>query len=109
MAAMTSSTNVKHNKLAGRKILRSREQNVSDGRIRQRRVPQLNIDANSYIDLIHWTDTIVSEPSFTASVTSNEIKEMINSKTFFGFKIPDWLVTLKALNATSNWCQKLHL
>ena len=43
----------------------------------------------SYIDLIDWTDTIVSEPAFTASVTSSEIKEMIKSKTFSEFKIPE--------------------
>ena len=86
---MVSRNNLNHNEVAWRRILRSREQNVSDGRIRQLRVPKLNINASSYIDLIDWTDTIVSEPAFTASVTSNEIKEMIKSKTFSEFKIPE--------------------
>ena len=86
---MVSRTNLNHNEVAWRRILRSREQNVSEGRIRQLRVPNLNINANSYIDLIDWTDTNVPEPSFTASVTSNEIKEMIKSKTFSEFKIPE--------------------
>ena len=52
-------------------------------------VPQLNIVASSYIDLIEWTDAIVSEPSFTAYVTSNDIRKMIKSDTFSGIKIPD--------------------
>ena len=88
LVAMVSRTNLNHNQLASRRILRSREQSVSDGRIRQLRVPKLNINANSYIDLIDWTDTI-SEPSFTYSVTTNEIKEMIDSKAFSKFKIPE--------------------
>ena len=52
-------------------------------------VPQLNIDASSYIDLIEWTDAIVSEPSFTASLTSNDIRKMIKSNTFSGIETPD--------------------
>ena len=55
MAAMVSRTNLNHNEVAWRRILRSRKQNVSDGQIRQLRVPTLNINANSYIDLIDWT------------------------------------------------------
>ena len=43
LAAMVSSTNLNHNELAWRRILRSREQSVSNGRIRQLRVPKLNI------------------------------------------------------------------
>ena len=43
LAAMVSSTNLNHNELAWRRILRSREQSVSNGRIRQLRVPTLNI------------------------------------------------------------------
>ena len=89
LVAMVSSTNLNHNELAWRRVLRSREQSVSDGRIRQLRVPKLNINANSYIDLIYWTDTTISEPSFTYSVTTNEIKEMIDSKAFSEFKIPE--------------------
>ena len=40
-------------------------------------------------DLIDWTDTTISELSFTYSVTSNEIKEMIDSKVFSEFKMPE--------------------
>ena len=47
-----------------------------------------NINANSYIDLIDWPDTIISEPSFTYSITTYKIKEMIDSKAFSEFKIP---------------------
>ena len=50
---------------------------------------KLNINANSYIDLINWTDTTISEPSFTYSVTTSEIKEMIDSKAFSELKIPE--------------------
>ena len=78
---MASSTNLKRNELAERRILCSRERNVPVGRIRLLRVPQLNIDASRYIDLIDWIDTIVSEPSFTASVTRNDIRKMIKSNT----------------------------
>ena len=86
---MALSTNLKHNELAWKRMLRSREQNVSDWRIKQLRVPQLNIDASSYMDLIDWTDTIVSQPPFTASVASNDIRKMIKLNTFSGTKIPD--------------------
>ena len=89
LASKISSSNLNHNELARRRILRSREQSVSDGRIRQLRVPKLNINANSYIDLIDWTVTTSLEPSFTYSVTTNEIKEMIDSKAFSKFKIPE--------------------
>ena len=89
LAAMASSTSLNHNELAWRRILRSREQSVSDGRIRELRVPKLNINANSYIDLINWTDTTISKPSFTYSLTTNEIKEMIDSKAFSELKIPE--------------------
>ena len=88
LAAMVSSTNLNHNELAWKSILCSKEQSVSDGRIRQLRVPKLNFNANGYIDLIDWTDTTISEPSFTYSVTTNEIKGMIDSKAFSEFKIP---------------------
>ena len=94
---MVSRTNLNHNKVGWRRILRSREQNVSEGRIRQLRVPTLNINANSYIDLIDWTDTMVPEPSFTASVTSNEIKEMIKSKTVSEFKISELLCHIQSV------------
>ena len=33
--------------------------------------------------------TTISEPPFTYSVTTNEIKEMIDSKAFSEFKIPE--------------------
>ena len=70
-------------------MLRSREQKVSDGRIRLLRVPQLNVDASSYIDLIEWTDRIVSEPSFTAFATSNDVRKMIKSNTLSKIKTSD--------------------
>ena len=41
------------------------------------------------IDLIEWTDTIVSDPSFTVSVTRSDIRKMIESYTFSGIKILD--------------------
>ena len=78
---MASSTNLKHREHAEKRILCSTEQIVSDGRIRHLRVPQLNIDASSYIDLTDWTDTIVSEPSFIAFVTSNDIRKMTKLNT----------------------------
>ena len=52
LAAMMSSTNLNHNELAWRIMLRRRELSVSDGQIRQLQVPKLNVNADSYIDLI---------------------------------------------------------
>ena len=97
LAAVVSSTNLNHYELVWRRIFRSKEQSFSDGRIRQLRVCKLN-NANRYIDLIDWTDTTMLQPSFTYSVTTNKIKEMIDSKAFSEFKIPEFwggLVTLK--------------
>ena len=51
----------------------------------------LSLISMQTVTLISLTglDIIVSEPSFTASVMSNEIKDMIKSKTFSEFKIPE--------------------
>ena len=51
----------------------------------------LNLISMQTVTLISLTglDMIVSEPSFTAFVTSNEIKDMIKSKTFSEFEIPE--------------------
>ena len=60
------------------------------------------VPLNCYVDLIDWTDAIVSEPSFTASVTSNNIKKMIKSNTFSGIKIPRQELRCHALTPSLN-------
>ena len=96
LVAIVSSINLNHNELAWRRILRSREQSVSDGRIRQLRVPKLNINANSYIDLIDWSDTTISEPSFYLFCDDKQnIKKRSIQKHFLNSKFLNFLVTLK--------------
>lgn len=87
LVAMISGTNDAYKELAWRRILRSREEKAPTGRIRTFRVPKLNINASSYIDLINWNDTCLSEPPLTVSISSNEIKEMITTKNF-SFECP---------------------
>ena len=93
--AMVSSTNENHKELVCKRILHSREDKVPSRRIRNLRVPKLNVKASSYIDLIDWTDTVVSEPAFTASITAAKIQEMISRKTLMILKFLSYLVTRK--------------
>ena len=88
LCAMISSTNENYTELAWRRILRNRQEYVPSGTIRHFRVPKLNIKPCSYIDLIDWRETPVSEPVFTASITTEKIKEMISKKKFIDVKIP---------------------
>ena len=83
---MISSTNENYKELAWR-ILQNQQKNVPSGTIRHFKVPKLNIQPCSYVNLIDWKETPVSEPVFTASITMEKIKEMI-SKKFIDVKIP---------------------
>ena len=85
--AMISSTNENHEELAWRRILRCREEKTSSC-IRSFRVPKLNMNACSYIEIIDWRDILVSEPVFTASITADEIKKMIVTRKFIDLNVP---------------------
>ena len=88
LCAMISSSDKKYRELAWRRILRCREKNISSSVVRNFRVPKLNIKASSYVELIDWSEIPGSEPVFTASVTTDYIKEMIRKRTFLDLKIP---------------------
>ena len=88
LTAMISSSNLSHNELSWRRIFRSREKKAALGPIRNIKASKLNVSANNYIELINWTDIDLTEPSFTTSVPTENIQEMIKEKTFSDFKIP---------------------
>ena len=45
------------------------------------------MNACSYIEIIDWRDIPVSEPVFTASITTDEIKEMIVTRKFIDLNV----------------------
>ena len=103
LCAMISSSDKKYRELAWRRNLRCREKNVSSSVIRNFRVPKLNIKASSYVELIDWSEIPGSEPVFTASVTTDYIKEMIRKRTFLDLKIPALPCHTQSVEATLNW------
>ena len=46
------------------------------------------MNACSYIEIIDWRDIPVSEPVFNASITTDEIKEMIVTRKFIDLNVP---------------------
>ena len=92
LVAMVSRTYLNHNKVAWRRILRSREQNVSDGRIRQL-YESLSLISMPTVTLISLTGLMQFFRAifycFCDEQPSNKIKEIIKSKTFSEFKIAE--------------------
>ena len=85
--AMISSINKNHKDLAWRRILRCREEKGSSC-IRSFRVPKLNVNACGYVEIIDWRDISVSEPVFSASITTDEEKEMVVTRKFIDLNVP---------------------
>ena len=40
-------------------------------------IPDVNIEAKSYVDLIHWEDEKLYEPVFTCNLTQAEVREIL--------------------------------
>lgn len=58
-----------------RRILKCR--NTQNDEIREFKVPKLNFEAHSYMDLIDWQSVTVTEPPLTRDIPNETLKEMI--------------------------------
>src|ERR1043165_6633181 len=62
-----------------RRILKARSEKYG---LRQYGVPKLNFNANDYIDLIDWQQTIVSEPPLLADISQEEVENFVSGHNF---------------------------
>ena len=65
--------------LAWRRIKIARETEKAKN-VRLFKVPQLNFGAKTYVDIINWQDTKITEPPLTKQMTNEEIDININRK-----------------------------
>lgn len=60
------------------KILQARKR--PNNSLREFRIPPINFECNSYVDMIFWNEIIVHEPPFTKNITEEEIIKYIQSE-----------------------------
>ena len=65
--------------LAWRKIKKSRT-NFKDKTIRTYIIPELNFEANDYINLINWQKSVVTEPPLTKMFSNDQIDDFIKEQ-----------------------------
>ncbi|CAH0555064.1 unnamed protein product [Brassicogethes aeneus] len=65
------------NELALRRILKARAKPRLPEKIMQFKIPPLNFEAETYIDLISWENCNVTEPPLTFEYSNNELKYMV--------------------------------
>ncbi|GBN83871.1 hypothetical protein AVEN_224270-1 [Araneus ventricosus] len=63
--------------LAVRRILGARDEKTKNsGGLRFLKLPKLNFEATDYIDLIDWSNCVVTEPPLTMHIKDKDLKEM---------------------------------
>ncbi|GBL73277.1 hypothetical protein AVEN_159320-1 [Araneus ventricosus] len=63
--------------LAVRRILGAREKKTKkSGGLRLFKLPKLNFKAAYYVDLIDWSNCVVTEPPLTMHIKDKDLKEM---------------------------------
>ena len=65
-------------KVGIRRILKARELNQNKTDIRKLKVPEVNLDASDYSDLITWQDVQLTEPPILSSVPTLTLRELVN-------------------------------
>ncbi|GBM24353.1 hypothetical protein AVEN_202336-1 [Araneus ventricosus] len=69
--------------LAVRPILGAREKKTKNsGSLRLLKLPKLNFEAVDYIDLIDWSNCVVTEPPLTMHIKDKDLKEMCKEEQF---------------------------
>jgi len=61
-----------------RRILKSREMIKGRSQVREFKIPILNFEADTYIDLIDWLSVEITEPPLTKSISDHDLKSMIS-------------------------------
>ncbi|CAH0562813.1 unnamed protein product [Brassicogethes aeneus] len=65
--------------LAVKKILKIRKNLIQSESIRIFKIPKLNFSADDYIDLIDWSQTNISEPPLTMSMTEDDLNKLLQT------------------------------
>ncbi|GBL82608.1 hypothetical protein AVEN_263691-1 [Araneus ventricosus] len=69
--------------LAVRRILGTRDEKTKNsGGLRFLKLPKLNFEAADYIDLIDWSNCVVTEPPLTMHIKDKDLKEMCKEEQF---------------------------
>ncbi|GBM33672.1 hypothetical protein AVEN_203707-1 [Araneus ventricosus] len=69
--------------LSVRRIIGAREKKTKDsGGLRLFKLPKLNFEAADYIDLIDWSNCVVTEPPLTMHIKDKDLKEMCKEEQF---------------------------
>ncbi|GBM39880.1 hypothetical protein AVEN_250205-1 [Araneus ventricosus] len=69
--------------LTVRRILDAREKKTKNsGYLRLFKLPKLNFKAADYIDLIDWSNCVVTEPPITMHIKDQDLKEMCKEEQF---------------------------
>lgn len=59
-----------------RRLLKARSEDKDD--IRKFVVPKINFHAEDFIDIIKWTDEVITEPPMTKHITDEDLKQYVN-------------------------------
>ncbi|GBN59571.1 hypothetical protein AVEN_119970-1 [Araneus ventricosus] len=69
--------------LAVKRLLGARDKKTKNsGGVRFLKLPKLNFEAADYIDLIDWSNCVVTEPPLTMNIKDEYWKEMCNEEQF---------------------------
>ncbi|GBL78890.1 hypothetical protein AVEN_48869-1 [Araneus ventricosus] len=69
--------------LAVRRILGAREKNTKNsGGLRLYKLSKLNFEAADYLDLIYWSNCVVTKPPLTMYIKDKDLKEMCKEEQF---------------------------
>ncbi|GBN92829.1 hypothetical protein AVEN_209557-1 [Araneus ventricosus] len=69
--------------LTVRRILGAREKKTKNsGGLRLFKLPKLNFEAVDYIDLIDWSNCVLTQPPLTMHIKDKDLKEMCKEEQF---------------------------
>ena len=110
---MSNDNNVTIRELEFWRILKARQESEETSRhssiIRQFKVPEINIKAENYTELLHRkSDHQRTEPPITMAISKEELFACIKHKKSWMKNCLIFHATLKQLNGASNWSLK-HL
>lgn len=82
---MLQDDSLKIRELALRRVLEARKENVcvKSKKVREFRLPQLQVNAANYYELINWSNVRITEPPMTMKYSNTEISNLIRSGNNF--------------------------
>ena len=79
LLTLLASKNKEDRQFAVEKVLQLRGEEFGDMEPRSRRTPKLNFEAKECKDLINWEKEVIHEPVFSCSLSTPEIKSIIDT------------------------------